>query len=166
MAFAKHRKFMVGASKSRAGYVGLAGVDTTSRGSVTTGVKTLSYVTLKANALYKDGQSLRILWVGSAASNANTKRAYIYLGATAIFDSGAMAPNGVNVILEAWVMRSGSKTQVTLGRGQHGTTMITPSDSTAAENDTADITVAVKAAAATTDADLTGAGLVVEVLTV
>lgn len=67
-----------------------------------------SVKTVGANVLAADGDFLAILTGFTAAANGNTKRFRLYFGATAFFDTGAVAFNNVNMFVLSYLFRRGA----------------------------------------------------------
>jgi hypothetical protein len=61
--------------------------------------------TLSANVFGADGDSIIIVSGINYAANANTKRSRLYFAGTAIFDTGAVAFNNVNLFLIGYIYR-------------------------------------------------------------
>jgi hypothetical protein len=80
-------------------------------GNVGTGEDTLFTRALAANVLATNNQRIRVEINGSFAANANNKRLRLKFGATTIFDSGAIAPNGLVWSMETIIVRLSATTQ-------------------------------------------------------
>jgi hypothetical protein len=167
MPFSKWRKFQVGFGKSRAGYVGLLDTSTFSiagAGSVTTGASNLLTAILKANALHKNGQRVRITAQGKFAANDNTKQIRILAGSTELFDSGNLTSNDVGWTIIVDIVRTGSDTQLVIGVAFVGAAA--PSKPSALTlDDGANQTIAIEGTGASSNDDVVAHILTVEVLT-
>lgn len=91
--------------------VGLQLAQHNSIGNVTTGEDNLLTVSIPADALLGGGTGYRLRCWGTFAANANAKRVRVYLGATLIFDTGALAFNGTKWKYEALILRTGTDAQ-------------------------------------------------------
>lgn len=80
-------------------------------GNAGTGEDLLHTWDMPAYTLSEDERYVEISCAGTCAANANTKRLRLYFGATAIYDSGNVAPNNVSWFLRARVYRKTSTTQ-------------------------------------------------------
>jgi hypothetical protein len=165
MPFAKWRKFMVGQGSGRAGFVGLFKQSTTAVGSVGAGEDNLQSLTLEADALYKNGQAVRITAFGSCAANGNNKTVKLHFGGTSICTTGAIAANDKKWILRALVIRTGSDAQDAIADGQFNDALVIPQFTALTKDDGAAIIVKCTGEA-TADNDIVQEGMTIEALTV
>jgi hypothetical protein len=90
--------------------------DTTTTGNVGAGDDTLQTYSVPANTLSTNGDTLAGTCAGSFAANANNKRLRAKFGATTIFDSGAVAWNSGDWVLQFEITRTGAATQKAFGK--------------------------------------------------
>lgn len=103
---------MAGKSAStRANLGGVVVQQVTSVGSVNAAETDLWSVSVPANTLARNGDSLRVICGGTTAANANTKRFKAYFGATAGLNTGALALNNSQWNVEIFVQRLTATTQ-------------------------------------------------------
>lgn len=157
---------MVGFGKGRAGYVGLALVDAVGGSSLTASETTLSTLTLPANSLYKNGQSIRVKAFGTFAANANNKEVKLYFGTTSILDTGTLTSNNKSWYVEALIMRSAVGGQSVIASGRAGDAIIAEIYTALTKDAATDLAIAVKGTAATGASDIVCKGMIVEALTV
>lgn len=120
-------------------------VNTTSIGNVGTGEDNLRAATLPADFTFAvDGDVVRFVGAGTFAATANNKRLRVKLGATTIFDSGAL----VTTTAESWhiegmIIRTGASAEKTLVKFTTSDATIAPQVQygTAAEDSTTDLTL-------------------------
>lgn len=117
MPFVKWRKFQVGASRGRAGFIGLWLQTVTPVGNVGVGADDLQSLTMELASLYKNGQAARIRANGRTAANGNNKTLRLLFGGTAILTTGAIAANNKPWWVEAIVYRTGVDVQVAFAWG-------------------------------------------------
>lgn len=127
------------------------GVNTGSFGNVSTSETDVFTFTVPANSLVTDGHGLKFFVAGTTAANANSKRARLMWGATAIADTTSIAANGVHWEIEARVIRTGAATQLVVGRACFGTNAFRFTNTTAAEDLTSAVTVTTKLTGGATD---------------
>lgn len=125
----------------------------------------LATYTLPAGAINQAGAGLRVTAWGKTAANANTKRARIYFGATAVADTGAVAMNNVAWVATAIIARTAADAQVALGQMRHAATDIANLATAPAEALTGAVVVKVTGLNGTANAnDLTIEGFLVEAI--
>ena len=137
---------------------------TTSTATTATAEETLASYAMPANTLNRDGQALLIRAWGITAANGNNKTQKLYLGATALISTGALAANNKDWYLEALVVRSGAATQTSVGNGQANAAIVASDVVAGAEDLATALTIALKATDATAAADTTLKGFHVEML--
>ena len=145
---------------------GVLSVNTTSTGNgADTTEDTLMSFSLPAKTLTAtDGKGIKIRAWGTTAANSDNKTMRLYFGSEVVATPTA-ATNNKNWELELEVYRTGSSTQVVVGKGQVDTTVVTPYFATGAETDTSAITIKVTGQAGTGNAnDIVAKCLIVEVL--
>ena len=143
---------------------GVLDVDTTAVTTATTSEETIQSYTLPADALKRNGQSLRIRAWGTTAATANDKTIKLTFGSTTLISTGALAANAKDWYLEAIVVRTGAATQEAIANGQANAAIVA-TDRTAPTETLADaITLAVKATDATAAAGTLMKGWMVEML--
>lgn len=76
---------------------------------------TLGSLTITQGTLAKTGSSLLIFAAGKTATNANNKTLKLKFGSTTFFDSGAIAMNDDDWVLEAELVMTGSANQTFWG---------------------------------------------------
>ena len=81
-------------------------------GTVNAAETDLFNVSVPANALSRDGDSLEIVAFGTYAANANTKRVKAYFGAGTLLNTGAIAFNNSQWVLRITLMRISGTTQI------------------------------------------------------
>ncbi len=86
-------------------------VNTTPVGNVTTGEDDLITYSLTGGVMSANGQTLEFEMAGTFAANANNKRIRVYLGATVLFDTTALAINGKEWRIMGRIIRTGAATQ-------------------------------------------------------
>jgi hypothetical protein len=136
----------------------------TASGTVQNTEYTLNSVTLPAGALNKNGRGAIIAALLTTAGNANNKNIKVYLGATAIATITASTANAKDVIIVVFLLRTGASTQIAAALCFVDGAIVAASSilATAAIDDTAAITVALKSAnTAAAAASATGKGLLV-----
>lgn len=84
---------------------------TSAVGNVGTGEDDLQTYTVAASQLMANGEMLRFHFAGTAAANANNKRLRVRFGSNLLFDSGAHAWNGIDWVIEGYIVRTGAATQ-------------------------------------------------------
>lgn len=113
---------------------------------------TLWSETIAADTLEFDGDYIKYEATGTFAANANTKQITITLGATTIFDSGALAITAAgDWHIQGCIYRTGASTQknwATLTSSSLGTLTPPVDYSTSSESDAGALTFALKGAAA------------------
>lgn len=75
-----------------------------------------------AGVLSANGDMLHFVNKYRCAANATTKQIKIYFGSAVLANSGAIAHNGSNIIVEGWIIRTGATTQVAYTKIIEGTT--------------------------------------------
>lgn len=101
-----------GAGTATAKVGGTLSVNTTAVGNVGTGEDNLMSYSVPANTLSANGASLWFEASGSTANNANNKTLKIKLGATTLFDSGALTFSaGSKWAIRGRIIRTGAATQ-------------------------------------------------------
>lgn len=166
MPFANWRKFMVGFGKQRAGFSGLALVNTSPVSNVGTAETDLIKVTLLANSLYKNGQTIRIAAWGVTAANANNKTIKLYFGGTLLVSTGIVTLNNKVWWLEAIVVRTASKAQTAISWALGDIVIDADSVAALAVDDTLNQIIKATGLSGTGSNDITCNGLIVEALTV
>lgn len=102
----------VGGSSAQYKGAGLMAVDTTTTGNVGAGVDTLQYYQVPANGLATNGDSLTFTVAGTFGASVNTKALTVLVGATTVFDTGALAITAAGSwVLKGSVTRTGATTQ-------------------------------------------------------
>ena len=101
-------------------------------------------------------------WVTTAA-NANNKRCKLFLGATTLIDTGAVALNNGAMFLEAIMLRTGVSTQKLIGRAVQGTTLIASSVQDGALDETTALLARITGNTGTLN-DVLGKGFMIEAL--
>lgn len=102
----------VGSGAGRAKVNGTRKTIVTTSANSGSGVTDLHSTTIDANSLAADGDAIEFLFGLSTAANANNKTIKIVFGATTIYDSTAIAANGVDVVLKGIIYRTGATTQI------------------------------------------------------
>ena len=101
-----------GASTTLAKLTGTLFYSTTTVGSNGTPTETdLWTMSIPANALFTNGDSISFYMVGTTANNINNKRLRLYFGLTTIFDTTATAEQNSKWELRGNVIRTGAATQ-------------------------------------------------------
>ena len=131
--------------------------------SPATQIESTAYsMSLPANYLSTNGQSLKIsCWGNSASKGADSRIAKLYFGASSI-STASITDINKNWILNAIVTRTGAAQQSFFGNGQHDTTMITPGVSTGTDALTAAVTIKCTSITVGTLGDLEFDGMVVQ----
>jgi hypothetical protein len=129
--------------------------DTATTGNVGTGDDTLQTYSVPANTLATNGDTLSGTCSGTFAATANNKRLRVKFGATTIFDSGAIAWNTGDWVLQFEIVRTGGTTQKAFGKlSTSNSTLYSFADySTATETLTGAVTLLVTGEA-TADNDI------------
>lgn len=122
-------------------------VDSAGVRNVGTSETTLFSYVLPTDTLSEDLDAVRITVLSQAWNDANNKRWRLKFGATTIWDSGDTTNNGDILVVEAVVSRIGVGAQfgqvlVTFGRGGPDTKVQSAEQGVAAEDETANITIA------------------------
>lgn len=103
------------ARHAQAGTANLGGPIATNHSQVGTVGSTITDLrsnNVAGGTLSLNGDYLRCSAGGSFAANANAKRVWAYLGASLLFDSGALAFNAGDWALDIEIMRTGATTQI------------------------------------------------------
>lgn len=129
-------------SNSNKGVLNVYGTSTATTG---TSEETLASYSLPANALCRDGQSVRIRAWGTTAANGNDKTEKLYFGSTTLISTGALAANAKDWYLEATVVRTGAATQTAVANGQANAAIVATDVTAPTEDLTAAVTIALKA---------------------
>lgn len=145
-------------------YQGVLSINTTAATTTGTSEETIASYSLPANALRRNGQSLRIRAWGATAANGNNKTQKILFGTATVISTGALGANDKDWYLEARVYRTGAATQVLFGNGQANGAIVQCDASTATEDLTAAVTIALKATDATALGGTLLKGFTVEML--
>lgn len=131
------------ASPSRAEFAGrasiIAGNTATAATATGTTEQTLATYSLPANALNAVGRRLHAHAQFSTAANTNTKTFRLYFGAQVVSNTTAVSAAGS--VLDLYVIKSGSNTQIVAGMGQSGTVLTTPFSAAGANTDTVAIVI-------------------------
>ena len=85
--------------------------NTTDVGNVGSGEDNLMAYTLEKNSLIEVGDMVEVTAFGTQAANANNKTIKLYLGATELFDTGAVASSAKDWELTCKIIRTGPATQ-------------------------------------------------------
>lgn len=147
---------MAGTSTGRIARVGgVIKTDTTTTGNVGAGDDTLQTYSVPANTLATNGDTLSGTCAGTFGANANNKRLRVKFGATTIFDSGSIAWNTGDWVLQFEIVRTGATTQKAFGKlTTSNSSLYTFADyATAAETLSGAVTLLVTGEA-TTDNDI------------
>ena len=157
----------IGGSSSSNNAPVLADVNLTDGGNVGAGEDDLQSVVLPASAFSANKKGVRITAWGTAAANANAKTVKLYFGGQLIF-SYALTINVANDWrFDVLVFRTGSNTQkwsyVFVQSWSAGLASVYTDSGTAAQTDTAAITIKTTGTA-TTDNDIVSTGLLVEMV--
>ena len=129
-------------------------VTPTGNGADTT-ADTLQSCILKANSFNANGSYVDIQAEGTFGGNGNNKVITVTFGGTTVYNTGTLTLNGASWAVQMRVWRTGSSAQRFGGLGMIAAgSPIGPSggNGTAAENDAADITIAIKGQSPTTGA--------------
>lgn len=96
-------------------------------------------------SLTANGDVAEITAFGTTGANATTKQIKLYFGATAIFDTGAVAFNAADWYIRARVIRTGPATQISIGAFDGNGTLVTQMAlySTPAETLSGNVTIKV-----------------------
>lgn len=115
--------------------------------------------TLPANTLGENNDFVKLVAFGSFATNGNNKRVRAYLGATALFDSGAFAFSNESWRLECIIYRTGAATQKAITSFHASSSLFAPIVNyvTAAEDFTTNLDIKCTGEAAS-NADITQEG--------
>lgn len=141
-------------------------------GNVGAGEDDLISTTLAANSMSANGKMVRVLFFGTLAATAASKRIRFYFGATAVIDTGALFNDSTAYtwIGEMWVIRTGAATEIAWAEIRYYTSGAIPSASgvrgataTPAADTTAAITIKATGEA-TNNNDITQTGMVIEVV--
>jgi hypothetical protein len=154
----------VGASTADAPVGGSLSIDTTAVGNVGAGEDDLITYTLLGDSLNTDDDYLEIKAWGSFAANANNKRVRLYLGSTALFDSGAQAANNASWSINALIVRTGAaaeKSVVNFSTSSALFTATTTTNAAVAEDTTANLTIKCTGEA-TNDDDVVQDGMIIK----
>jgi hypothetical protein len=109
---AKNVYLQAGESTNRVKGAGALSVDTTQTGNVGAGVDTLQYYQVPANALAVNGDALTFTCAGTFGGSLNTKAITVLVGATTVFDTGALAITASgHWVLKGSITRTGAATQ-------------------------------------------------------
>lgn len=113
--------------------------------SASLGVQTLSSLTVPANTLKLAGDGVYLRAWGTFGINSNAKTVQLCVGSTTVATNDVtVKPNGLAWILEAYVFKSNTSIQDVNGTALIGSVQQTPQVLTLAEDESADIQVAVK----------------------
>lgn len=85
--------------------------NTTAVGNVGTGEDDLISQTVAANTLQTNLDSIRLTWAVTFAANANNKTLKVYWNGVAVLNTGAVAYNAVQAVVEMVITRTGAATQ-------------------------------------------------------
>lgn len=100
-----------GTELAATGTAAVLDVNVTEVGNVGTGEDDLITYSVAGNTLDTNEQYLHFVAAGSFAANGNNKRVRVYLGATLLFDTGAVAFNGADWVIEGWIVREAAAVQ-------------------------------------------------------
>lgn len=164
MPFAKWRQFQSGKGRGRAGFRGLQLLNTTSVGNVGAGEDDLISVTLEADSLHANGQTLEITAWGTCEANGNNKTAKLHFGGTEICTTGAVAANDKRWMLKALVHRTAVAVQKAIAWGTFNDAEVALQRTALTKDETATQIIKVTGEA-TADNDIICDALMVEVLT-
>lgn len=146
---------------------GVLSVNTTAVGNVGGGEDTLQLYVLKANSLNSNLRAVRIKAWGTMAANANAKRVRMYIGSTAIGDSGSFNWNGYTWTMEGTIVRTGASAEECFAEFRVNVPIVgfnnTATRSTAAVNLGADANLYCTGLGVA-DNDIVQNGMIVEVL--
>ena len=149
-----YKKIAFGTGKARAGTVGsLLSLNTTQTGNTDGTAEAVHTHTLKAGALYKNGQGVEVVAWGTFAADADAGTLNVRFGGlTGTVIATIAKTNDGNWLARALVFRTAASVQKSVGEGHNDNA--SPSTSTIAaptEDETADISIVVEVDA--TDAD-------------
>lgn len=129
--------------------------------SATTSEVTLKSYSLPGKSLYAANHTIYVTAFGRFAGNAQNKRATLYVGGVNI-TTASVTDSGASWTLTAQYTKTGTAAQRALLNGQHGSTALALSSTTDTADDTAAITIALKATSGSGSAsDIICDGLVV-----
>lgn len=122
--------------------------------------------TLPANTLSANGKAVRVRAWGQTGATANTKTVKLYLGATVVYTTGAVAANNKDWYLEAVITRTGVGTQTILIIGHfNGALIVASTRATATVDETTALALKTTMQNGNaTSADITVNGFEVEAL--
>lgn len=119
-------------------------VSTVAGNTATTAEATLKSYSLPGGSFLAADQGIYVKAFGRFGGNAQNKRATLYIGGVNI-TTASVTDSGATWMLEGRYYKTGSSTQRALTNGMHGSTQLSLASATDTADDTAAITIALKA---------------------